>query len=493
MKIIPTANTNTYPLIRFIAPAFPEVNIFTRAARSMAPLGLVSVATSANKIWGIRVEVIDENNYRGPRDKNGLPDHEAMQKDNPATYIGFYCGLTSTMERVFNLARFYHSAGTINLAGGWHAHYCPEEALANGIDIVAHGDGEIVIRQILKVLRENGSLSAIPGISFLGPDRITVVTNQPAMLEISDLSQLPYPDFGLLRHTRKINTHPINLFKGCRMGCEFCSVKGKPRCAKPEHVFGVINWLVDTRKARKFFFVDDRLEEDKQVLMELLRMIREKYGHRLSFTVQIRLETAKDLELLEAMKSAGVRRVCVGYESPIDEDLKAMKKGMLAKNMVEWTRVLRRYFWVHAMFIYGYPNKVRSSLSVKETIKRFKQFIRRSGVSTIQVLHPVPLVGTSLRARLLEAGKVLPPAVVPWGKYDGSYACFVPDNMSLEELQEGPMKLMKWFYSPWSFWSIVKYGGHRLIVQWQRRNSGKEFLTRLKSYAHKGVVAKPKA
>ena len=53
-----------WPLARFIVPAYPEVNIFT--GTRITPLGLVNVATAASKMWGWRVEIIDENNYNGP-------------------------------------------------------------------------------------------------------------------------------------------------------------------------------------------------------------------------------------------------------------------------------------------------------------------------------------------------------------------------------------------------------------------------------------------
>ena len=72
-------------LFRIVIPAFREVNIFTRTARKTTALGPMMVATVADKLWGWRVEVIDENNYkRGPRDKEGLPDHKILQDENPA-------------------------------------------------------------------------------------------------------------------------------------------------------------------------------------------------------------------------------------------------------------------------------------------------------------------------------------------------------------------------------------------------------------------------
>lgn len=492
-------------IVRFIAPVYPEVNIFSQSR--IIPLGLVSVATAASKLWGWKVEIIDENNYRGPRDEKGLPDHVTLQRESPSSVVGFYCGLTSTMNRVFELSRFYRGCGTVNIAGGWHAHYRPEELLGNNFDIVVHGDGEVAIREILTALRDEIKFARISGISYRKDNEY--FSNPPPMLELDDLSSLPYPDFGLIRFLRKIRTYPIGRVRGCRMNCEFCSVKGKPRWAKPEHVFNVVNWLVETRRARSFFIVDDRLEEDRDGVLEFFKKIHKKYGDRISFTVQIRLETAKDTELLETMRKAGVRTVCVGYESPIDEDLKAMRKGLLSRRMIEWTHVLRRYFWVHGMFIFGYPNKQPSKMGVSEMSKCFKTFIRDARISSIQILHPVPLVGTELRERLEMEGRVFPIDLVPWSKYDGNYACFIPENMSLKEFQDTPIELMRWFYSSlsflriplrtvffpihylfagWQHWyhgwltDIVKYGGHRIITTWKKRYRGESFLSVLESY-----------
>jgi len=508
VNLMKMLENNDWPLVRFVAPAFPEVNIFTRSAQKMTPLGLINVATAANKLWGWRVEVIDENNYIGPRDKWGLPDHDILQKENFASVVGFYCGLTSTMDRVFELSKFYHSQGAINLAGGWHVHYCPQEALDRNIDIVVHGDGEIAIQQILNALGGNGSITEISGISFCENNQQK--TNPPAMLELSDLSQLPYPDFGLLRYSKKMKMYSIGRVRGCSMTCEFCGVRGKPRYASPRLVFNVVKWLVETRKAREFFIVDDRLEENIRGADEFFKLISEAYGDRLDFTVQIRLETARNTEFLETMKKAGVTTVAVGYESPIDEDLKTMRKGYLSRHMAEWTKTLRKYFWVHGMFIFGYPSKQKSEISnVSETARRFKTFIRKAKISSIQVMHPIPLVGTDLNLRLKKEGRIFPRDLVPWSKYDGNYSCFIPDNMTLREFQEAPLKIMKWFYNPfnlvkiplrtvsfpfhylikgWRHWhygwyrGIVRYGGHLLIQRWKKGQSDNLFLDRLEKY-----------
>ncbi|MDR3557905.1 MAG: cobalamin-dependent protein [Candidatus Pacebacteria bacterium] len=502
--------TNGWPLVRFIVPAYPEVNIFSR--NRIVPLGIINVATAASMLWGWRAEIIDENCYTGPRDKNGLPDHERLQRENPAASVGFYCGLTSTMDRVFELSKFYKGKGCVTMAGGWHAHYCPEEALDHNMDIVVHGEGETATRDILSAFKAGNDISGIPGISYReGREH---KRNLPDMLEAESLDDLPYPNFGLIRYRAKIKTFPVNWTKGCAYNCEFCSVKGEPRWVSPQHAFDVINWLVETQNAKSFFVVDDRLDGNREGILRTLSLISKKYGDRLNFTVQIRLEAAKDTELLVAMKEAGVRTVCIGYESPIAEDLNAMHKGLSPQKMIEWTLTMRKHFWVHGMFIFGYPSIVPSKLGVPETIKRYKEFIRAANISSIQILHPVPLVGTELRTRLEKEGRIFPRDIVPWSMYDGSYACFYPTGMTVKDLQDSPMEIMKWFYSSWSFWRIpirtlafpihyvvagwhhwyygwfqdlVKYGGHRILCRWFKNQAKKNFTSRLEAY-EKGAM-----
>lgn len=501
-----TTKEKNWQLFRIIAPVFPNWNIFSGYANEMTALGPVMVATAASKLWGWRAEIIDENNFNGKRNGDDLPDHQTLQKEAPATAVGFYCGLSSTIERVWQIAKFYHQQGIITIAGGWHAHYCPEEMLRNNINIVVHGDGEGAIQQILQAIASGESINNIPGISFLEDGQVK--TNEPEMLEIPCLNNLPFPDFGLLKHAYKIKVYPVGRIRGCRMNCEFCSVKGEPRWASAHHLFETVNWLVDTRDARKFFIVDDRLEGDSQGTMEFFQLIANKYGKRLRFIVQIRLEAAKNTELLKIMRKAGVHVECIGYESPIDEDLKVMKKGYLSSDMLKWTKIHASYgFRIHGMFIFGYPPKdKKSQISVTERAKRFKTFIKKAHFFTIQIMHPVPIVGTELRKRLEDERRLFSQELVPWSRYDGNYACFLPYDMTLQELQEVPTELMRWFYGltslfriplriitfpidyltlGWERWyyhwycDVIKYGGHLLIQRWLKRQRKDNFLENL--------------
>ena len=507
-----TINKNDWPLFRMIIPAFPEVNIFTRQAKKTTALGAIIVATAANKLWGWQVEVIDENNYRkGPRDSNELPDHIVLQRERPATVVGFYCGLTSTMERVWKLAELYHQQKAFTIAGGWHALYCPKETLEHNIDVVVYRDAEKVIRQILSNLEKEKFLENIPEISFLENGQLK--TNASELVEVlgldPKLNRLALPDFGLLKYA-KIKLYPVGRVRGCSKNCEFCSVNEKPHWASSQHLFETVNWLVETRKAKRFFLVDDNLAEDLEGTIEFFNMIADKYGNRLDFSIQMRLDLAKNTEFLRVIKKAGVTIACIGVESPIDEDLKAMHKGYRSDKMLEWIKIVQRYVKTHIMLIAGYPLKERNVfLNAKEIIKRFKEFVRKAHPDSVHVMLPGPGVGTSLRERLKKEGRLFSLDLVPWSKYDGRFICFRPDkNMSVRELQEMPFKIMGRFYNLWSFVRIsriivfpidylirrwkpehrswyrnaVKSGGYLLMRRWKAKQKMDEFIKKLENY-----------
>jgi radical SAM superfamily enzyme YgiQ (UPF0313 family) len=160
-------------------------------------------------------------------------------------------------------------------------------------------------------------------------------------------------------------------------------VKGKPRWASGQFLFDQVQWLVETKNAREFFIVDDRLEEDREGALFFFDKIAQTYGQTLDFTVQARLEAAEDRELLKVMRKAGVSVTCIGYESPIDEELEAMRKGYSSKDMLKWTKMYHHLgFFIHAMFIWGYPSKKISELRLdaQERTKRSMPKSEQSGL-----------------------------------------------------------------------------------------------------------------
>jgi radical SAM superfamily enzyme YgiQ (UPF0313 family) len=516
--------------LRIIVPAFPAFNIYSRIARKTTALGPVRVATAVHEMAGWDAEVIDENNLGryGPRAEAGGADHEKLQQQRPADVVGFYGGLTSTVPRLYELAQFYQQRGVTTVAGGQH--FAGEnliEALSSGIDYVVLGEGEETIRELLQAIEGRQDVHQIRGIACRENGQVLCT---PAREPLTDFDRFPFPDFSLVRYAR-IRIYPVERIRGCPMQCEFCTVKGKPRSASVERLLANISYLVETHNATKFFVVDDLFGQQREDTIRFchgLRDYQEQIGRQLLLTVQIRLDKAKDPEMLAAMRRAGITNVAIGFESPIDEELQAMNKRVRSRDMLALVKVFHRCgFWVHGMFIFGYPVRPAESssqvsdtaagapftMSAAERVQHFRQFIRQARIDSVQVLLPVPLPGTELRRRLERQGRVYPLEDVGWEYYDGSFPLFEPDApMTAEEFQSAGRRIMTRFYhcryalliaasilsfptlvfslhrlrAGWGAWyrrwqtRLIRFGGWITIRKWMSDFRKGDFLLRLR-------------
>jgi radical SAM superfamily enzyme YgiQ (UPF0313 family) len=438
--------------LRVVIPSYPAFNIYSYIAERTTALGPVCVASAVNEMERWDAGVIDENNLRryGPRSDSGGADHEFLQNLRPADVVGFYGGLTSTIPRLYKIARFYKDKGVTTIAGGQHfVEDNIAEALNSGIDYVVIGEGEEAIKELLWALEGKFDISSVKGIAYLdGGKIISTPTREP----ITDFDKLPLPDFSLIRYAR-IKLYPVERIRGCGMDCEFCTVKGKPRYASPERLLERISYLLETKNARHFFIVDDLFGQQRDETIRFCNMLegyQKNIGRRLDFTVQIRLDKAKDQELLSAMRRAGINAVAIGFESPIEEELKAMNKRLKPEDMLSLTKIFHKFgFLVHGMFIFGYPMKegVSFKMTAEDRVRRIKKFIKKAKIDTIQVLLPGPLAGTELRHRLKAQNRLYPIQAMGWEYYDGNFPLFEPDEpMTAEEMQESIRKIMSKFY-----------------------------------------------
>ncbi|MHB9137855.1 MAG: B12-binding domain-containing radical SAM protein [Victivallaceae bacterium] len=439
-------------IFRLIIPGFPTFNIYSSVAKYTTALGPVMIATVISKMPGWEVEIIDENNYhgQGPKGENGRPDHNDLQQLRRADVAGFYGGLTSTATRLYELSRFYKEQGAVTIAGGQH--FVGEnlnEGLSQGIDYLVIGEGEVTIRELFDVLTVGGELDKVAGIAFLRDGKLIQTAERE---DLKDIDRLPLPDFSLLRHAR-VKLFPVSWERGCGMNCEFCTVKGRVRCPSPDYVMDQICSIFERYNATYFFIVDDLFGQNRLLALdfcERLRKYQDKMGVKFFITVQIRLDKAKDLELLKAMQGAGVRVVAIGYESPIPEELKAMNKKLHPDEMIANTKIFHKAgFMVHGMFIFGYPAREGQAfvMSAENRVKAFWKFIRKARIDTIQILLPVPLPGTELTKRLADQGRIFPKEIIDWKYYDGNFPLFTPDYpLTAEDMHLANKALMGHFY-----------------------------------------------
>ena len=116
------------------------------------------------------------------------------------------------------------------------------------------------------------------------------------------------------------------------------------------------------------------------VKVSTLRMLKSALGN---YLIQVKKDKAGDPELLYAMRQCGINMIAIGYESPIEEELKAMNKRINPADMLALTRMYHKAgFLIHGMFIFGYPMPEGASfrMSAQERIKRFRAFIDQASL-----------------------------------------------------------------------------------------------------------------
>lgn len=461
--------SKTQELFRVIDPAFGPDNIYRFQARKTFSLGPLMIATVAKRqmTW-LDAEVINENNYHrshgGPRNSKGEPDHlELQQKERYASFIGVSASMTNAVPRALEIIQLYQSMPKelqpkAIIVGGWHAGDSPTEFLQAGADVIVHGEGEVIIASLLTALANNQSLENIPGISYRSPDG-QIKRNGPEFLIVpqEQMDSLPFPDFGLIRYA-KIKVFPVGRTRGCSGKCRFCRVRSVPRSISPARFLQLIK-ILSSQGVRRFFVVDDRSEEDLKGFQSWLKGVAAFQKERdiwLDFTTQNRLSLAEHPEILKLMRQAGVYTVAIGFESPIPEELRAMRKPIIPAKMLEWAEIYRKSgFLVHMMLILGYPmppgsepvrNKTGEIMTIQERARKFWQFIKRAKPDTLQVLLYTPILGTPDWEFLESRNRIY--KNLGWRFFDGTWLTFQPDKeIDPRDLQAEMANLMRKFYA----------------------------------------------
>jgi radical SAM superfamily enzyme YgiQ (UPF0313 family) len=373
---------------------------------------------------------------------------------------------TSTAPAGYRLARTLRLAKVPVVIGGPHATYCPDEALRYG-DFVVRGEGEGAAVELAEALEAGASPVGIRNLSYR-VDGETV--HEPLRPPVQKLEDLPWPDFSLMKGSRRMRVYPISTSRGCPRHCDFCAVTPlfghKVRRRAAEDVIEEVRRV----SQREMFIVDDNFTENRRYVREVLEgFARLKTAPR--SMAQAGVDVGRDEELVRLMKRAGCERVAIGFESVNDETLAAYRKGQTRDDIVRCIEMLHKYgIWIHGMFMLGGDGDGPDAAA--HTVA----FAKNHNIDSVQFLALTPIPGTSLYTRLEEEGRVFSH---DWALYDGHHAVIEPARMTPLELQMGLIKATREFYSlrrvlqevrrfHW-FAAVTTYYGHRLVKKWLRR------------------------
>ena len=288
------------------------------------PLGIGFLGTLLKQA-GHEVRVFDQN-------VEGLTDDGlwALVREFQPDFAGFSVITPNypVARRQMHWLREQHPEVRI-LAGGIHATLFPEDLIADGAEVVVMGEGEPIIRELVKGMADGTDLRGLPGL--LIRERDGGLVRSGGRSQTTSLDDLPFVDRSLY-NLPKYTHHSMLASRGCPHQCAFCcNYTGAVRSDGVgvrwhENVVAEMEFLRDTYAAREIFFADDIFLLRKADILKFCETCTSRQVG-VKWIGQMRADRV-DTAVAEAMRGADCQRIYFGVESGSDRILQAAKKGI---------------------------------------------------------------------------------------------------------------------------------------------------------------------
>ncbi|MGD9405052.1 MAG: radical SAM protein, partial [Anaerolineae bacterium] len=261
---------------------------------------------------------------------------------------------------------------------GPHVTALPGETLQLGtaVDAVARGEYEYTVREVARMLSDGDTPKQEPvwGLSYR--DAAGAVRHNPDRPPIEDLDALPFVSEVYKRHLRvedyfySIARYPevtIISGRGCPYNCTYClwpqTITGHQyRQRSVANVAEEFEFVArELPQVKEIFIEDDTLTVDEKRCRALAEELIQR-GNQLPFTANSRANVS--FEALTWLRQAGLRLLCVGFESGDQAVLNNMRKGIKVERFYRFQEDARRAgVLVHGCFMAGGPGETRESLA----------------------------------------------------------------------------------------------------------------------------------
>jgi len=362
------------------------------------PLGLLYV-NSHLKARGVDSAIFDSTFAR-------FDDMESYMRRERPPIVGIYSNLM-TRTNVLRVIRAAKNAGSLVVVGGPDPANYLDEYLSRGADVVALGEGELTLEELVPHLLHHGAqnLDGILGIAFRN-DQGTIVRTEPRPL-IADLDAQPFPDRSAIdqhayvdvwrKHHGK-GSVSLSTARGCPFTCTWCShsVFGySHRRRSPTNVVDEVEQIVGTYSPDLLWYADDVFTINHKWLYEYAAEM-ERRGFRLPFET-ISREDRLNEEVIQTLARMGCYRLWIGAESGSQKILDAMKRRTNAERVRAMVHLLQKYGIEVGMFIMlGYDGEERADL--EETVEHLKL----AGPDTFLTTVAYPIKGTPYYASVAD-------------------------------------------------------------------------------------------
>jgi anaerobic magnesium-protoporphyrin IX monomethyl ester cyclase len=421
------------------------------------PLGLLYIAAVLER-EGHEVSVIDAWAHDLTRQ-----DVERRLDGQRFDIIGINV-LTSSGAWAWELAGHIkqHFPKTKVVLGNIHASvYAPFYLEHGRCDAVVHGEGELIMRDLVAAWQNGTPLSEVRGISYLEGGKPK--KNLPGSV-VQDLDWLPLPARHLVdmesyssrdfvTRTRDGGRYRVMLAtRGCPFACTFCVVNADRnyRMRSAESIVDELQMLIERYDASFVEFLDPLFTVNKKRIIEVCRLIIER-KLKIEWQCEGHVNTVNE-EVLGWMKRAGCRNMAFGIETASPELLKAVRKGSSPDRVhkaVQWTH--EAGINPHGLFIVGLPGER------PEDTEATIALARSLPLDFAQFAIFVPYPGSDLYDDFVREGRLDNEAtpeekIANWRRFSAYLSftdlepMYVPEGWTVESLKSAQRRAIRSFY-----------------------------------------------
>jgi len=361
------------------------------------PLGLCSVASYVRENCDVEISLLDTTFH--PSFEYVLDYLEAKRPDIVGIYIS-----TPMYDNALSIAQIAKQMGMYVVAGGPHATICPD-SLIHHVDVVALGEGEETMRQIIQIFPSN-DMSKIKGIWY---KENAYIRKNPLREPLYNLDSLQFPALDLVdmeRYTRhwhyldslspRLKGINVIASRGCSFNCSFCQPALRMlfgngiRYKSPEYLVREIFYYMENYKVNCFFFHDDALGENKKWSYMFFDIL-EKENIHITWGCNCRTSGINE-QFLRRMYDVGGRCIHLGIESGSQRVLDEIyQKGIRLNRVKEIICIAKKIgLRVGGFFMLGAPGETKSEIF--KTIK----FAISSSLDEASFSIATPFPGTRL-------------------------------------------------------------------------------------------------
>jgi anaerobic magnesium-protoporphyrin IX monomethyl ester cyclase len=315
---------------------------------------------------------------------------------------------------------------------GPHVTALPEESLRKSlvINAIARGEYEYTVRDLSRAIDGKGDLNTVLGLTYRDENG-EIISNSDRPL-ISDLDALPFVTEVYKRHLKienyfySITQYPevaIITGRGCPYRCTYCvwpqTITGHGyRKRSIKNVADEFEYIArELPQVKEIFIEDDTLTVDQHRSIALSKELIQR-GNKIPFTANSRADVSFDT--LNELHKAGLRLVCVGFESGDQGILDNIHKQISIDQFYKFREAAyKSNVMVHGCFMAGNPGET------KETLRKTLKLAKNLNPDTAQFFPIMIYPGTTAFEWARENGYLVTGDYSQWLTQDGLHRTIV--------------------------------------------------------------------